>query len=109
MAKMLMQILPVAERRASLPKDTPGADVLYRITLCAFSDMAADGNMARQSAANPDNGNWTVVQVARHAGLSARTVRHHIAVKLLPADKIGNSWAVTAENAATYVAAHRRT
>lgn len=109
MAKILMQVLPVSERRASLPSNTPAAEVLLRITHCAFSDMADSGNSTRQSAAIPDNSNWTVVQVAQHAGISPRTVRHHIADGLLPAEKIGNSWAITAENAATYAAAHRRT
>lgn len=74
---------------------------IYRLSLAANS--AVPGIEPRQSAALDEADFWTVKQVADAAGLAPRTVRLDCSRELLPAEKAGSAWLISASEARTYI------
>ena len=81
--------------------------ILNDISQAAF--LHADpGNEPRQEAASEEPGMWTVQRIAKAARLAPRTVRLDIERGTLPAQRPGHAWVIDPNEAATYIAARRK-
>lgn len=113
-ARILYQAAQLGELRSRYRiGDTRTYELLTEISQAAFAvdaaaAIAADGILPRQSAAKEERGLWTVQEIARAAHLAERTVRLDCKTGELPATKQGNTWAITADEAQTYIERRRR-
>lgn len=85
--------------------------LLTDITEAAFIHAASlDGKTpgkAAESDESQDNDIVTVEHVARRAGVTPRTVRNHIEIGLIEAEKIGRCWVISRDARDQYLAGRR--
>ncbi|MFC7925480.1 hypothetical protein [Microbacterium laevaniformans] len=94
------------ERRTG--RDTPLYQVLHAISVCVFTDDAAPGIEPRHETASEEREWWTVQQLARATGLSARKVRLDAQTGRIPAKKQAGNWLIDCQDATTYISTTRR-
>ncbi|MDJ1113793.1 hypothetical protein [Microbacterium dauci] len=109
-ARIAYALLGIGEKRTQMSSSTQGWQVLNAITQCAFHSPAAIGKEQRQDPASEEREWWTVTQIhlATRKTRAERTIRLDCQTGALPAQK-NPTWLIRADDAKTYIAAHRRT
>lgn len=104
-ARMLWQAAKLNDLRVKHRGDARLYEVLVSIYRVGLLEIAERGNETRQDAAKEDRETWTTQQVAREAGVAARTVRLDCEQGTLPATqpRPGGPWLITTDAAATYI------
>ena len=102
--QMLYQAARLGEVRT---RHRVGAPALYElltdITVAAFNADAAPGTEPRHETASEEREWWTVQQLARAAGLSARKIRLDAQAGRIPATKQAGGWLIASRDAGTYI------
>ncbi|QRY40833.1 hypothetical protein JVX92_00625 [Microbacterium hominis] len=83
-------------------------ELLTDISRCAFAADAAPGTEPRHESASEEREWWTVQQLARATGLSARKIRLDAQQGRVAADKHSGTWLIDRQNAITYITAFKR-
>ncbi|WP_194763966.1 hypothetical protein [Microbacterium sp. UFMG61] len=107
-AALLYQVANIRRLRiAARGKSDRLYALLTDITEAAFIHAASVDGKNRGKPAESDesqsNDIVSVEHIARRAGVTARTVRNHIGLGLITAEKVNRTWLITREAAQQYI------
>lgn len=109
-ARILWQAAKLGDLRVKHRGDPRLYDVLLNIYKGTLLEDSVRGNDPRQNTETDDREYWTTEQVAKAAGVSARTVRNHCADETLPAIHAHENgpWLIHNDEALTYIERKRK-